>query len=340
MLVTSLYSDINELYLDFSIYGEIVSAPQQSLKELRDMYFSEFSKIKPMPSLESKRYELSNPVSDDYAIDSFDTPLLNENEKLIDLTGAISENKIRKPDSVVIIADNIRDLFTIENAVKNSKRDNILSKYNIETGDILSDVESSALEQIQGTVVEDKSTYLSEEEVDKLLLPSSQSSEPVLMGYKKDIDIEGIVDKLGLENFDDSESSSQAALDFIKEMKNPNGVSTLEQEVIEKAEYNEEIDANEAEETDYDDVDYAEEDEEEADYDDVNYTDEDEEEVDYDEVSYDDDEEDSDYDDVGYYDDEDGIDSSDDEDDTDYEPDYSDDEDATDYEPELSLIHI
>ena len=351
MLVESLYSDINELYLDFNIFGEIISAPQQSLDELREMYFEEFTKTKPMPTLESRRYELSNPVSEDYIIDSFDSPLLSENEHLITFSGGTSQVKIDFPSCPYEVPDDLRAMFTIENSITNSKRDAILAKYNISTDDIISDEQSMLIETMSGTVKQDKSTYLSEEEADKLLLvptDSVEESEITQTSGGKNIDMDFVVSEFGLEEFDDSLSSSQATLDFLKEFKGDAYMEQAEKESTTDITVTSDYDDEDEYEADYssededeaeDDADYEDEDEYDADYEDedeydADYEDEDEYEADYgsedDTASEDDTESDADYEDEDEYDTdyEDEYDA-DYEDEDEYEADYgSDDEDS------------
>ena len=59
MLVSTLYSNRDEFNKDLNMFGKIVSAPQQSIDELRNTLYEEFKRLKPPRPLEHIRYKLS-----------------------------------------------------------------------------------------------------------------------------------------------------------------------------------------------------------------------------------------------------------------------------------------
>lgn len=68
MQVTTLYSSYDEYNIDMDILGKVVSIPQLSRDELKDIVFKELQETHPIPKLEDERYKLSRPVDEDYKI--------------------------------------------------------------------------------------------------------------------------------------------------------------------------------------------------------------------------------------------------------------------------------
>lgn len=156
MKIPTLYSSLQELYLDVSIYGKIVSARPRNKDELREVLFEEFKLSHPLPSLELQRYELSDLVSDDFDIGDEELSL-SENESLIDITDEGVTLDI--PESYEEVPDDIRVLYNYENRVTDELREKYLS-YGIE------EFEGDA--SILGTVTPNEDSVLTDEEVEQL----------------------------------------------------------------------------------------------------------------------------------------------------------------------------
>lgn len=156
MKIPTLYSSLQELYLDVSIYGKIVSARPRNKDELREVLFEEFKLSHPLPSLELQRYELSDLVSDDFDIGDEELSL-SENESLIDITNEGVTLDI--PESYEEVPDDIRVLYNYENRVTDELREKYLS-YGIE------EFEGDA--SILGTVTPNEDSVLTDEEVEQL----------------------------------------------------------------------------------------------------------------------------------------------------------------------------
>ena len=156
MKIPTLYSSLQELYLDVSIYGKIVSARPRNKDELREVLFEEFKLSHPLPSLELQRYELSDLVSNDFDIGDEELSL-SENESLIDITDEGVTLDI--PESYKEVPDDIRVLYNYENRVTDELREKYLS-YGIE------EFEGDA--SILGTVTPNEDSVLTDEEVEQL----------------------------------------------------------------------------------------------------------------------------------------------------------------------------
>ena len=156
MKIPTLYSSLQELYLDVSIYGKIVSARPRNKDELREVLFEEFKLSHPLPSLELQRYELSDLVSNDFDIGDEELNL-SENESLIDITDEGVTLDI--PESYEEVPDDIRVLYNYENRVTDELREKYLS-YGIE------EFEGDA--SILGTVTPNEDSVLTDEEVEQL----------------------------------------------------------------------------------------------------------------------------------------------------------------------------
>lgn len=68
MQVTTLYSSYDEYNIDMDILGKVVSIPQLSRDELKEIVFKELQETHPIPKLEDERYKLSRPVDEDYKV--------------------------------------------------------------------------------------------------------------------------------------------------------------------------------------------------------------------------------------------------------------------------------
>ena len=64
----TLYNSYDEYNIDMDILGKVVSIPQLSRDELKEVVFKELQETHPIPKLEDERYKLSRLVDEDYQI--------------------------------------------------------------------------------------------------------------------------------------------------------------------------------------------------------------------------------------------------------------------------------
>lgn len=166
--IPTLYSDYRECMLDLDIYGKIVATPQQSIQELTETLFEEFQRRKPMPTLEYKRYELSRLVNPDFRIAYNKELELQDNERLLDLQSDLdaSFENIDFEDLTSLIPTT-KELFSYENHITDDMRSEIISKYDLSTGEAFKPGINQT-ENIVGSVSEDDSLTLSEEKINQL----------------------------------------------------------------------------------------------------------------------------------------------------------------------------
>lgn len=165
--IQTLHPDYMECILDIDIFGKIVGTPQQSLEEMKETLFEEFKLRTPMPTLESKRYELSRQVSPDYFISYNGEPELQDNEALVDLPGGVSRMPPIDFTDLSPLIDEVKDCFRYEDRVTDDYRQMIITKFDLETGDEFKPGVRQT-ENIVGSVQEDSSLYLSDEQIDAL----------------------------------------------------------------------------------------------------------------------------------------------------------------------------
>lgn len=165
--VQTIHPDYRECILDIDIFGRIVSTPQQSLEELTETLFEEFKRRKPLPTLEARRYELSRFVSQDYQI-YYDGELdLQDNETLVDLPSMQGSGVVFEDLSSLIPAPAMQEKFRYENGVTDDIRSRLIKKFDLETGELFKPGIKQT-ENIVGSVEEDKSLMLTDEQVDNL----------------------------------------------------------------------------------------------------------------------------------------------------------------------------
>ena len=163
----TLYTDYHQLLLDIQILGDIVSAPQQSMEDMKATLFEEFKRTHPFPTMEDERYKLSRQVSSNYQIAYNKELELAENESLLDFSKASSVQEQLPFDFSRPIASNMQVFFTYEAKSKKSDREKIIEKYNLYTGGIF-EQGITQTENNFGSIQEDTSLDLSSEEVESL----------------------------------------------------------------------------------------------------------------------------------------------------------------------------
>ena len=167
--IVTQYENYQELLLDLDIFGRLSSTKQMNLDEYKDLFFEEFKKQKPMPTMESKRYELSRLVDNSYRVEYNRQLELRENERLVDFNEELEdenvENKTNRKLEDIDIDNNVKILFQYENQVCDRDREEIIKKYSLENGELLQGVRP---EKLMGTIKEDESLKLDDIEIENL----------------------------------------------------------------------------------------------------------------------------------------------------------------------------
>lgn len=164
----TLVKSYDECILDITVYGNVVSLPQPSEEELKKILFEEFKQRKPIPTLESKRYELSRRVSSDYRIVYTRELELKTNEYLLDLKST-RDSHYEGVDfsSLSSLVDDAKKLFVYDLDMHDIDREEIISKYDLETGDELK-LGVSDVERTFGSTVLADDLVLSDEQISTL----------------------------------------------------------------------------------------------------------------------------------------------------------------------------
>ena len=177
MRIPTLCTDYDELMLDLKIYGKLISTPQQSFDEMRQALFEEFKLSEPFPTLERNRYELSRQVSNEYKIKYESEIVLQDNEELVDLTKDATEIKDVSFEDLTPLVSSVKSLFVYEEQVTDNLRDSILAQYDLETGEELGIIDVAKTEETFGSVKQDESLIVSDEEFNGMLGVSDEESD-------------------------------------------------------------------------------------------------------------------------------------------------------------------
>ena len=283
MLVKSLptlVKSYDECILDITVYGNVVSLPQPSEEELKKILFEEFKQRKPIPTLESKRYELSRRVSSDYRIVYTRELELKTNEYLLDLKST-RDSHYEEVDfsSLSSLVDDAKKLFVYDLDMHDIDREEIISKYDLETGDDLK-LGVSDVERTFGSTVLADDLVLSDEQISTL----------------------GVEEQVLLEDEPDWGSGTGVSAEDISDLQfvDEDDEDDIEYEdVTQESNYSEQelVDEDDEDDIEYEDVGYASDDS----YDDTVFESDDEDEIEYEDVGCDDIEAevDDEYEDVG-----------------------------------------
>lgn len=357
MKISTLYESADEFYLDINIYAKNKSASARDYNELKEQFYKEFEEQKPLPTLQERRYQVSDLVSDDYKITNTEQLVLGSNERLLDLHTVSSVEKLPQLEGVVPLdvvkmfsyenTMNISDIESyLEGAVEGYKgNSNIIGTTSVRKDLQLTDSEISDLETGKTISTErgtesDEMSFTSDDEVaftsdDEVAFDSDDEVEfdEFEFDTNKDTKVQFSIEKypvisyfqisVYIEPYDVVDLDSDFSIEFSIE---PYDVLNLGSESVTfSIEDYDVIDLNEGgtEDEDYEDYDDSDEDYDEEDYDDdsdedVDDSDEDEEDYeDYDEEDYDDDDSDEDEEDYDDDDSDEGIDDSDEDSDED-----------------------
>ncbi len=308
--IPTLYTNYNELMLDMTVLGNVLSVPFQSLDEFRADLYKGFKKSKPMPTLEGRRYKLSNRVSDDYRINSTGEYVLADNESLVDLRADGSVDTDFYYEDLTPLLPEVQMQFTYEMDVNDEERHRLLDMIGIESDDTIG--------VFQGGVAQTEKLLGSVKQDDSLVFDDEDEIAFVDDNYNDYLDEEN-----SGEAEQDSEDSDELDFDDYED------------------EDEDEQDDEDSDELDFDDYDEDErgdsEDSDELDFDDYAEDEQDSEENDEDEYSddyYFDEDEYSDGEEEDDEQDSDALDFDDYEDENEYADDEEEDEDSDDYSDE------
>lgn len=345
----TLFYDKQELLLDIDIYGKIVSTPQTSREDLAKLLFEEFKFTHPVPSMEDERYKLSDLISTDYKIQYDNALELQENETLVDLQQSGVEQQTTDIFKIEVPKE-LQELFSYGKPVDEDYKMSLMEKFALLDDEDSFDRGIATTEKLYGSVKEDISSILSDEEIDNIGKVPEQDEEYDICfeDDEDDISDDEISDEylddaneesddfpeyLGDEDEEEYDLSSEDEDELIGEEEdfafNDDEFDSSESNITTNEEESEQTSEEVDEDSEYDDTEYEEAFDEEE-YDDYSA---DEEDFD-DDMSYDDDSED---DDILYDDSEDddiSYDDSEDDDDYSYEDseDYEEDDISADYE--------
>lgn len=271
--IVTQYENYQELLLDLDIFGRLSSTKQMNLDEYKDLFFEEFKKQKPMPTMESKRYELSRLVDNSYRVEYNRQLELRENERLVDFNEELEdenvENKTNRKLEDIDIDNNVKILFQYENQVCDRDREEIIKKYSLENGELLQGVRP---EKLMGTIKEDESLKLDDIEIENLgaevpkfhdeefepIEDYAESQESTELDEDDDFDAIAFSDDVELaDNSEDEESDSDFDDDIeddLEEEENEETDSDFEEESnYESDEDLEETEENEESDSEFDD---------------------------------------------------------------------------------------
>lgn len=317
MKIPTLCKNYKDLMLDLRVYGKIISTPQQSIAEKRDSLFKEFKLCKPFPTLEEERYKLSPSVSLEYKINYDRQLIFNDNESAIDL---LESGAVLKTVSDEKPCEALSDNFRYESKVTDSLRDEIIKKYDLDTGEVFA-MGIASTEKKFGSVKFEISNIYDEEEESVVL---SEEDEPVEEA-SEGTDDEEVTEIEDLEGAEDSEEVEEDDSEEVDGDDSEEELDDEDEDLYDEDDYEDLTEDEDSEDEDSDEEDSEDEEgfeeDEEEDFEDSEDEDSDEE----DEDLYEDEEED--YEDEDSYVDiteEDEDEEEVDEDDEDLEEEYED----------------
>ena len=298
--IPTLYMNYQELLLDLDIFGKILSDSIVDKDELKKLLFDEYKITHPLPTLEDKRYELSDLVSSDYHISYANEVELAENEQLVDFNSSSSEEDFELEGNIVV-PDSLRESYSYGN-VTDAIREELISKYLSDDSEQMSEEEVKEVEGVFNTVENHANVYEEPDEEEE---------------YYSDDDYSGDEEEYPDDNYSSEEDDY---LDEDNYSEDDDNYSSDEDDSADDN-YSEDEDNYSSDEEEYQDDDYSG-DEDES-YSEDDYSDEDESYSEDDDYFGDEDESysEDDYSDDGNY--------SNEEDETYSEDDYSDEGDES-----------
>lgn len=155
--IPTLYTNYQELLLDLDIVGKVLSESAINEDELKQLLFEEYKVTHPLPTLEDKRYELSDLVSSDYHINYANEVELAENEQLVDL-GLVIEQDDFELEGNIVVPDVIKEKCEYGN-VTDEIRSKIVEEYLLSTVEELSSENKRGTEEVFDTTTSNASVF-------------------------------------------------------------------------------------------------------------------------------------------------------------------------------------
>lgn len=174
--IPTLYTNYQELLLDLDILGKILSESAINKDELRDLLFEEYKITHPLPTLEDKRYELSDLVSSDYHISYANEVELAENEQLVDLGLSDSSDNFEFEGNIVV-PESIKEQYSYGSITDKIRESMIEEYYSNDTEEFSQELEK--VEEVFNTVESHATIYedTSDTDEDEYILDEEESYE-------------------------------------------------------------------------------------------------------------------------------------------------------------------
>ena len=199
--IATSYYNYQELLLDLEIFGSIIKAPPIDKDEYKKELFEEYKKLHPLPSLEDKRYELSDLVSTDYHITYMSEMELKEDEELVDfnMSALVEEIGVDEVVTEEQIEEFTSDVKVVEEVFATVKEDTSRI-YSFEQDSSLSDSDESVDDESEDEEYEDEDTYEDDEYEDEEEYVDDEYEDED--DYEEEEDIEEYVD----DEYEDEDS--------------------------------------------------------------------------------------------------------------------------------------
>jgi len=162
--IPTLYTSYQELLLDLDILGKILSESAINKDELRDLLFEEYKITHPLPTLEDKRYELSDLVSSDYHISYANEVELAENEQLVDLGLSDSSDDFEFEGNIVV-PESIKEQYSYGSVTDKIREAMLEEYYNNDTEEFNQEIEE--IEGVFNTVENHATVYEDSSDTDE-----------------------------------------------------------------------------------------------------------------------------------------------------------------------------
>ena len=128
--IETLYSSYQELLLDLDIFGRLVGSQGLDDKEaFKDLLFQEYAKARPIPTLESRDCELSEPVSADFHVSYRNELELAQGEEVVSWDDEDEEDEEEQEgiyEDVTMPDDFPKELFSKPMSIE--ERDTLLTE--------------------------------------------------------------------------------------------------------------------------------------------------------------------------------------------------------------------
>jgi len=325
--VKTAYSNIEEYKFELDILRDSLLTPERPLDVLREDVFKAQRAIKPLPSLEERRKELSRLVSEDYQVQYNNELQLRVNEYLLDTDD--ESDGISKRIADITVNPSLKGIFSYNNNLEQADLEALYEKYGLDD-EADFDKGLGTVTKVQGSIKPNEYLVTSENQIEHLGKTSVDTELEVPNIQAEDIADESSIDESNAEVQPIEESDSNGT-----DSSETNGTATSETEDnAEDSDFEEASDEEDVDdEDDIEDEDLEDDTDESADEDDFEGIDESDDTDEFEDEDEDLEDEDS-IDEDEDLEDEDGIGDNEDVDseDEDLEDDDSEDEDLEDTE--------